>query len=83
MIASATLKQGMQELTAEELMEVSGGFPKLKEASVALGIAGTIGTAAFGTGWGAMAVGAAFAAAPVAVVGMAAIGIYAGYLAAK
>jgi hypothetical protein len=83
MTNGATLEQGMQELTAEELMDVSGGFPKIKEASVALGLAGTIGTAAFGGSWGAMAVGAAFGAAPLAVIGMAALGVYAGYIALK
>lgn len=67
----------MHELSIDEIGIVSGAGPK--EAGAALGVAGTIGAAALGAGWGTMAVGAAFAASPLAVVAVVALAVYAGY----
>lgn len=76
----------MRLLNESEIQCVSGcgvldSFEKQKiDAGGALGLASSIGFASFGgAGWGAMTVGAAFAAAPVAVVAIAALAGYAGY----
>jgi hypothetical protein len=66
---------GIQELTADEISCVSGGLG----ARSALAAAGAIGTATFGATWGGVAVGAAFAAAPIAVVAMGGLTLYAAY----
>jgi hypothetical protein len=65
------------ELTVDEVDCVSGAGAKTSAA--ALGAAGAIGATTFGSTWGAVAVGTAFAAAPVAVVAMAGLAAYAGY----
>lgn len=61
---------GIQEMSADEIDLVGGAGPKVS-GSMAIGAAAGIGAAAFGSSWGAMGVAAAFAAAPVAVAGMA------------
>lgn len=58
---------GIQELTADEIDCVDGGGVS---GVAALGAAGAIGGATFGAAWGGMALGAAFAAAPLAVIAM-------------
>lgn len=68
---------GLQELTMDEVNSVSGG---IKHAGAAAGLMATIGALTFGSGWAVAGVGAAFATAPVAVLGMAALGAYSGYL---
>jgi hypothetical protein len=83
----------MQDLTPEEIMLVSGG--KIQDlqaagstlagggggvtAGVATGLMAGVGAAAWGSSWGLVGVGAAFAAAPIAVVAMAGLALYAGY----
>lgn len=59
---------GVHELTADEVDLVSGAGKT--SGSLAIGAAAGIGAATFGSTWGAVGVAAAFAAAPVAVVGM-------------
>lgn len=74
----------MRTLTESEVLEVSGGSLGEEdrptrhkiEGIAALGMAGAIGTATWGVGWGAVAVGTAFAAAPVAVIAMAGLAGY-------
>lgn len=72
------INNNIQEMTSDEIDCVSGA--DLGASAKALGLAGTIGVAAYGSGWGALAVGAAFAAAPIAVIAMVGLGGYAGYL---
>lgn len=78
-INTAKLDSGMCELTIDEIDCVSGGFNGKEYAVASVSIAAGIGVATFGSTWGIMAVGAAFAAAPVAVVAMAGLAAYAGY----
>lgn len=68
---------GIQELTMDEINIVSGG---IKHAAATAGLMATIGSLTFGSGWAMAGVGAAFATAPIAVIGMAGLGAYAGYL---
>jgi hypothetical protein len=74
---SQSIDGGIQELTMDEVNSVSGA---MKNAGAAAGVMATIGAVTFGSGWGAVGVGAAFAAAPVAVIAMVGLGAYAGYL---
>lgn len=74
---SQSIDGGMQELTMDEVNSVGGA---MKDAGAAAGLMATVGLAAFGSGWGAVGVGMAFAASPVAVVAMVGLGAYAGYL---
>jgi len=67
----------MHELSISEIGMVSGAG--VKESGTALGVAGTIAGASFGAGWGTMAVGAAFAASPIAVIAIVGLAAYAGY----
>jgi hypothetical protein len=67
-ISDSNTRDGIQELTDDEALCVSGGGKAA--AAAAAGLAGAIGTATFGSTWGAVGVGVAFAAAPVAVVAM-------------
>lgn len=67
---------GFAELTNEEIDCISGGDAK---SAGALGLAAGIGAATWGGTWGAVTVGAAFAAAPFAVAAMAGLALYAGY----
>ena len=67
----------MHELSINEIDMVSGAGPK--EAGAVVGVTAAIGTAAFGAGWGTLAVGAAFVASPVAVIAVVALAAYAGY----
>lgn len=67
----------MQVLSVNQVEEVSGG-----DWGSAMGASGTafgIGVATFGTSWGSMAVGAAFAASPIGVAAMVGLAVYAGY----
>jgi hypothetical protein len=75
---SNNLDCGVQELTIDEVNSVSGA--SVKDAGAALGLMATIGGAAFGSGWGAVAVGGALAGAPIAVAAMAGLAVYAGYV---
>lgn len=67
----------MHELSINEIAMVSGAGPK--EAGAVVGITAAVGGAAFGAGWGSLAVGAAFAMSPIAVVAVVALAAYAGY----
>ena len=67
---------GMAQLTNEEIDCIGGGDAK---SAGALVLAGGIGAATWGSAWGAVTVGAAFAAAPFAVVAMGGLALYAGY----
>lgn len=67
----------MRELTIDEVNAVGGG--DLKQAGAAFGLASGIGAAAFGAGWGTVAVGAAFMAAPFAAAAMLGLAAYGGY----
>jgi hypothetical protein len=71
------INNGIHEMTIDEINCVSGAGATT--AGAALGVAGAIGAAIFGSTWGAVAVGAAFTAAPFAVVAMAGLAAYAGY----
>jgi hypothetical protein len=68
---------GISEMTMDEVDLVSGAGPR--SGAAALGAAAAVGAATWGGTWGAMTVGAAFAAAPVAVIGMAALVCYGAY----
>lgn len=67
----------MRELTEREVEHVAGAT--LSDAGIAFGGVAAIGLAAFGSSWGAVGVGLAFAASPVAVIAMGALAFYAGY----
>lgn len=71
------IDNGIREMTIDEINCVSGAGATT--AGAALGLAGAIGAATFGGGWGAVAVGAAFAVAPVAVIAMVGLAAYGGY----
>ena len=77
LIGFESINSGIREMTIDEVDCVSGAGATT--SSAALGLAGTIGAATFGGTWGAIGVGAAFAAAPVAVVAMVGLAAYAGY----
>jgi hypothetical protein len=72
-----SIDNGIFELTNDEIDCVSGGVPS--KATMAAGLAGAIGVGTFGAGWMSVAVGTAWAAAPVVVVGMVGLAAYAGY----
>jgi hypothetical protein len=72
-----SINSGFSEMTADEINCVSGGGPKT--AGAALGLAGAIGAATYGSTFGVVAVGTAFAAAPIAVIAMVGLAGYAGY----
>lgn len=67
----------MQELSLNEIESVSGGT--VGDSAKAVAIAGAIGAGAFSAGWGSMAVGAAIAVSPLAVIAMAGCAGYAGW----
>jgi hypothetical protein len=68
---------GPRELTGTEIELVgAAGFTE-GAASAGLGLA--LGGAKFGTGFGVVSVGLAFAAAPLTIVAMAGLFLYAGY----
>ncbi|MBY0416734.1 MAG: hypothetical protein K2W88_01565 [Pararheinheimera sp.] len=67
----------MQELTFEQVEEVSGG--DMSQAAAAGGMAAGIGLATFGSGWATMGVGAAFAISPIGVVAVVALAAVAGW----
>ncbi|MFC0131555.1 hypothetical protein [Massilia eurypsychrophila] len=73
------IDSGIQELSVDEVNCVSGAALNVTDAGGAGALMAGIAAGAFGTGWGAIGVGAAFAAAPVAVVAMAGLSLYAGY----
>ncbi len=58
----------MRELTSEQVEQVSGGA--VPESAAAFGLALVIGNASFGSGFGLVSVGLAFASAPLAVSAM-------------
>lgn len=66
----------MRALTEVEMDEVSGGG--WEQSGIALGLMTGIGATTFGATWGAMVVGTAFAMAPVAVIAMGGLALYAG-----
>lgn len=68
----------MQELTTAEVQEISGGGEVGAAAVVGIGVG--VGMAAFGTSWGSVAVGLAFAVSPLSVAAILCAGGYAGYL---
>jgi hypothetical protein len=68
---------GIQELTPGEIECISGGAGVTGQA--AFGAAAAIGAATFGSAWGGVAVGVAFAAAPVAVIAMGGLCLYGAY----
>lgn len=67
----------MQILNENELTMVNGGGPG--EAAAATAAAVGIGFATYGTALGTVAVGAAFVAAPIAVIAMVGLAAVAGY----
>jgi hypothetical protein len=67
----------MRELTEREVEYVVG--TTLSEAGIAFGGVTAIGLAAYGSSWGAVSVGLAFAVSPIAFVAMGALAFYAGY----
>jgi hypothetical protein len=71
---------GVQELTIDEINTVSGAALNVKDSTGGVVLMAGIAATAFGSGWGALGVGAAFAAAPVAVVAMGGLALYAGYV---
>jgi hypothetical protein len=75
--AEPCVNTDLHEMTIDEVNQVSGAG--IKEAAAAFGLAGAIGTAAYGSGWGAFAVGAAFGAAPIALIAMSGLAIWGGY----
>jgi len=79
LMTTSKLDNGMCELTNEEIDYVSGGFSNGEVAIASVSLAGGIGLATFGSTWGVVAIGVAWAAAPVAVVAMAGLAAYAGY----
>ncbi|MGG7605387.1 hypothetical protein [Massilia sp. BKSP1R2A-1] len=83
MIASKKYEDicSIQELTSDEVDQVSGGLHA--KGAAALATAASIGAVTFGSGWGAVAVGVAWAAAPVAVVGMGLLIAYGTYQVVK
>lgn len=70
-----------EEVSVDELEIISGGSGSegMVNASLASGIAFGIGMAAFGSSWGVVGVGIAFASAPIAVAAMVGLAAYAGY----
>ncbi|QOL47966.1 hypothetical protein [Massilia litorea] len=77
-MTSQESNSGVQDLTMDEVMNVSGAGPK--QTAAALGLAGAIGATSFGgAAWGATTVGVAFAAAPITVIALAGLAGYAGY----
>ncbi|WP_158972648.1 hypothetical protein [Paraglaciecola sp. L3A3] len=72
-----------EEISVEELQMISGGSGGYVAAGLASGAAFGIGMASFGTGWGSVAVGVAFAVSPIAVTAMAGLALFAGYQAAS
>lgn len=66
----------MQELSSGEI-DVVGGAGNASAGAFATGA--VIGVAAFGTSWGTVAVGAAFAISPLAVIAVAGCAGYAGW----
>ncbi|MDF3125276.1 hypothetical protein [Rheinheimera sp. 1928-s] len=68
----------MQELTFEQVEEVSGG--DMAEAAAAGGLAAGIGIATFGTGWAKMGIAAAFAISPIGVIAVVGLSAAAGWL---
>jgi hypothetical protein len=67
----------MRELNVNEIEQVNGGGTG--EAAGAFGAAAGIGAAAFGSSWGSVGVGVAFAVSPIAVGAMVGLSLYAGY----
>jgi hypothetical protein len=67
----------MQELSLNEIESVAGGT--LGDSAQVVVVASAIGAGAFGAGWGTMAVGAAIAASPLAVIALAGCAGYAGW----
>lgn len=76
-IGNPCVNTGICEMTIDEVDQVSGAGAK--ETAAAFGLAGAIGAAAYGSGWGVLAVGAAFGAAPLAVLAMSGLAIWGGY----
>jgi len=72
----------MTELSSDEVELVSGGAEPAVQVAVGAAsgtAAATIGFAAFGTSWGSVGIGIAFAASPlavVAIVGLTAVAAY-------
>jgi len=67
----------MKQLNVNEIQEINGGG--FSEAAGAFGTAAGIGAAAFGSSWGSVGVGLAFAVSPIAVGAMVGLSLYAGY----
>lgn len=67
----------MHELTLEQVEQVSGGT--MPESAAAFGLAVVIGNASFGSGFGLVGAGLAFASAPFAVGAMLGLAFYAGF----
>ena len=67
----------MRDITMDEIDQVSGADTGTGIA--AFGAAGAIGMAAFGSGWGAVGAGLAFAVSPIAVGAMVGLALYGGY----
>ncbi|MES2758755.1 MAG: hypothetical protein V4693_15375 [Pseudomonadota bacterium] len=76
---SKNINCGIQELSIDEVNSVSGAALNVADAGSAGVLIAGIATTTFGIGWGAVGVGAAFAVAPVAVVALAGLSLYAGY----
>lgn len=66
----------MRELSANEIDVVGGAH---KESAIAFGVGAGIGATAFGASWGTLAVGAAFAASPLAVIAIVGCAGYGGW----
>lgn len=71
-----------EEVSVEELEVISGGSGWVG-AGAASAAAFGIGAAAFGSSWGAVGVGLAFAASPISVAAIGGLALYAGYQAGK
>ena len=67
----------IRELTSYEQQLVNGG--DFSKALGSFGLAGGIGMATFGSGWGSVGVGLAFFSSPIAVVAMGGLALYGGY----
>lgn len=67
----------MRDMTMDEIDQVGGADAASGLASFAA--AGGIGLAAFGTSWGSVGVGLAFAVSPIAVGAMVGLALYGGY----
>ena len=67
----------MRELTVSEIQDVSGAGPG--EGFGAFGLALGLGSVTFGSKFGMMAVGVDFGTAPLTVIAVVGLSLYAGY----